>query len=169
MEQTEQTNITLIVNDEETLYSSFSPEPEFSDRVQMYIRSKAAVEELKQSINLHAISQEPLDEDRFRAAVSSFIRQERALFRKIEKDTIRMFIGLLVVGSIFLVVSLALQQRFEVLKYSLLPIMGSLALSKATGILLIDMPTIKAQRWMLNKLGKKNLITFEYDSDKELV
>ena len=84
---------------------------------------------------------------------------------KIEKDTIRMFIGLLVVGSIFLVVSLALQQRFEVLKYSLLPIMGSLALSKATGILLIDMPTIKAQRWMLNKLGKKNLITFEYDSD----
>ena len=57
MEQTEQTNITLIANDEETLYSSFSPEPEFCDRVQMYIKSKAAVEELKQSINLHVISQ----------------------------------------------------------------------------------------------------------------
>ena len=76
-----------------------------------------------------------------------------------------MLIGLLAFGSIFLMVSLALQQRFEVLKYSLLPIMGSLALSKATGILLIDMPTIRAQRWMLNELEKKNMITFEYDSD----
>ena len=169
MDQTERTKITIIVNDEDTLYSSFSPEPEFSDKVQLYIKSKAAVEDMEHSINLHVLSRVPLDEDRFRTAVSNWIRQERALFRKIEKETIRMLIGLLVFGSIFIILSLALEKRIGVLKYTLIPILGSLALSRATGILIVDMPTIKAQRWMLNGLEKNNMITFEYDSDKELV
>ena len=79
MDHKEQVNITLIVNDEKSLYSTFSPEPEFSDKVQMYIKSKAAVEDMEHSINLHVLSRVPLDEDRFRTAVSNWIRQEREL------------------------------------------------------------------------------------------
>ena len=86
-----------------------------------------------------------------------------------------MLVGLLILGSVFIVLSIALQKQFEVLKYSLLPIMGSLALSKATGTLIIDMPTVRAQRMMISEMEKHNVITFEYvhedntSPDKELV
>lgn len=172
---TEQKDVRLVVEDESTLYNPFNPETEFSVYAKKYIQSKASDADLGQSINLHVISSEKLDEDKFRTAVSNWIEEEKAVFRKKERETKRMLIGLLIFGSVFIVLSLALQQRFEVLKYSLLPIMGSLALSKATGALIIDMPTVRAQKMMISQMEKHNVITFEYvnedntSPDKELV
>ena len=175
MDNIKQNDIRLVVSDEKTLYTPFDPEPEFNSSVKEYIRSKAAVENTGQNINLTVISRQPLDEERFRTAVSNWIIEEKALFRKKENETIRMLVGMLIIGSLFFILSLALQKRFEVLKYSLLPILGSLALSKAAGILLLDMPTVRAQRWMLGEMEKQSVITFEYvheenlSPDKELV
>lgn len=168
MEITEQMDIRLVVSDEQTLYNPFNPEVEFGRDVKSYIQSKAATGDPGQSISLTVISREALDEDRFRAAVANWITEERALFRRKEKETKRMLAGLLVIGSILFVLSLALQKQFEVLKYSLLPILGSLALSKAAGILIIDMPTVRSQRWMLDEMERNNVITFEY-IDEETV
>ena len=64
-----------------------------------------------------------------------------------------------------LLLCLTLEKTIDVLQYSLMPIMGSLALSKATGILVIDIPVIHAQRWILNEMNKYNVIKFEYGSD----
>ena len=168
-------DVRLVVGDESDLYNPFNPETEFSAHVKEYIQSKAAGVDPGQSINLHVISSEKLDEDKFRTAVSNWIEEEKALFKKKERETKRMLVGLLILGSVFIVLSIALQKQFEVLKYSLLPIMGSLALSKATGTLIIDMPTVRAQRMMISEMEKHNVITFEYvhedntSPDKELV
>ena len=78
-----------------------------------------------------------------------------------------MLIGLLVFGSVMIVVSLALVNRFDLLKYSLLPILGSLALSRAVRIMIIEMPVIRAQRWMINEMEKNNMISFKYDTEPE--
>ena len=169
MDNRQRTTITLIVNNEERLYAPLSPEPEFDYKTQMYIKTKAAEEDMKSTIDMHVVSREPLNEDRFRTAVSNFVKQERALLRRTEKETLRTFIGLLAFASIFIMLSVALQQRFEVLKYSLLPFMGTLSLSRAARILLLEMPTMNAKEWMLNELEKNSKITFEYESDKELV
>ena len=175
MGHTEQEIIQLVVSEEQILYTPFSPEAELNSLVKDYIKSKAIVEDARESFGLNVISQETLDEERFRTAVSNWIKEEKAFFRIKEKETLRTFVGLLVFGSIFIILSLALQKKFEVLKYSLLPILGSLALSKATGILIIDIPTIKAQRRMINEMEKKSVITFEYvheetaSPDEELV
>lgn len=167
-DRNEQTNIRLVVSDEQTLYTPFNPDAEFSWPVKSYIQSKAAIGNPRHSINLTVISREPLDEDRFRAAVANWVGEEKALFRKKEKETKRSLAGLLVIGSALFMLSLALQTQFEVLKYSLLPILGSLALSKAAGILLLDMPTVRAQRWLIDEMERKCEITFEYGhQDKE--
>ncbi len=76
-----------------------------------------------------------------------------ALLKVEYKDTIRMLIGLLVVGSVMVVLSLALQKRFEVLSYSLIPIMGSLALGNAASILAIDLPTYGVKKRMITEMG----------------
>ena len=162
MDQTEQKKITLVVEDEQALYTKFSPEHEFNESVKSYIRSKTAGKGDHQSISLTVISREPLDENRFRSAVSNWVRDEKVVFGKVEKDMIRTLIGLLVFGSVMIVLSLALQQRFELLKYSLIPILGSLALSKAAGILVLKMPVSAANKKLISEMEETSVITFEY-------
>lgn len=163
MASKEQGEIKLVVNNEQTLYSEFDPEAEFSESVKMYIRSKAATMG-NNNFRLTVISKKQLDEAKFKAAVANWVRDEKALFKKTENDTMRMLIGLLAFGSVMIMISLVLLQQFELLKYSLLPIIGSLALSKAVRILIIEMPVIKAQRRMITEMEKHNSISFVYDS-----
>lgn len=75
-------NITLIVNDEKTLYSAFSPEDEFDESVKSYIRSKIAGMDYKQNVRLKVVSRNHIDEDRFRLAVSNWIRDEKTILGK---------------------------------------------------------------------------------------
>ena len=176
MGNAEQTNIKLIVDDEQSLYVSFSPEDEFSDSVKSYIRSKLSDGmHSRQGINMTVISRKPIDEERFRSAVSNWIRDEKASFRRKERETRIALIGGLIFGSLLLILSIAIEKQVDVLKYSLLPIMGSLALGKAASILAVDVPTIRVQRWFFNEIEEKSVITFEYANeennspDKELV
>ena len=103
--------------------------------------------------------------EKFREAAANWVSGEKAKFRAKEKNTYFTLIGLLIFGSIMLVLCLSLQKNIYELQYSLMPIMGSLALSKATGILVIDIPVIHAQKWILNEMNKYNVIKFEYGSD----
>ena len=70
MHQVEQANIILVVEGEKSLYTNFSPEAEFDHNVKEYIKSKIAGNEDK-SIRLTVVSQDPLDEEKFRSAVST--------------------------------------------------------------------------------------------------
>lgn len=162
---TENRDIKIVVTDEKDLYSKFSPENEFNDSVKSYIRSKITDESNTKGISLTVISPKPVDEEKFREAAANWVSGEKAKFRAKEKNTYFTLIGLLIFGSIMLVLCLSLQKNIYELQYSLMPIMGSLALSKATGILVIDIPVIHAQRWILNEMNKYNVIKFEYGSD----
>ena len=92
-----------------------------------------------------------------------------------KRETRIALIGGLIFGSLLLILSIAIEKQVDVLTYSLLPIMGSLALGKAASILAVDVPTIRVQRWFFNEIEEKSVITFEYANeennspDKELV
>ena len=45
--------------------------------------------------------------------------------------------------------------------------MGSLGLSKASGILLIDYPTIKANKRIFSEVEKNTAISFEYEDKND--
>ena len=156
----------LVVDDEQALYAPFTPEDEFSEPLKSYIKSKLAGYDHYQSFNMTVVSHEPLDEARFRSAISNWTRNEKALFRTHEKKTIRTLIGMLIFGSIMLVLTLSLQKQIVELKYSLMPIMGTLALNNAVTIIIKDMPDISVKKWILNEMEKHNVITFEYGNEK---
>lgn len=162
MGNAEQINIRLVVDDEQKLYTPFSPENEFSEAVKQYIRSKIATKDTRHSISLTVMSRNPLDEERFRSAVSNWVRDEKAIFRKTRKELIRMLIERLALGSVLILLSMALQKQFEVLKYSLIPVMSSLALSKAASILILELPTNAKYKKLLKDMEKNSATTFEY-------
>ncbi len=161
--------IKLIVRDEEGLYNHFSPEDEFDDSVKSYITSKIVDKNSIKGISLTVISQEPMDEDRFRSAVANWISNEKASFRLNERNTLLTLIGALIFGSIMLLLCISLEKIIDVLQYSLMPIMGSLALGKAAGILVEDLPVIKAQNLVFSEMSRYNVITFEYGRDNSNV
>ena len=158
----ESQNIRLVVDDEQSLYTTFSPEDEFSDSVKGYIRSKITSSGFKRYTGLTVISRKPIDEDRFRLAVVNWVRDEREVFKRDRNEKIRLMIGMLIFGSVLMVLSIKLQQKYEVARYSLVPIMGSLSLSRATGILIIDLPIISSKIKTLNRMEKGSMVTFEY-------
>ena len=55
MDQSEQMNIVLVVDDEESLYNRFNPEAELSEAVKAYIRSKFVGKTGRQNIGLTRI------------------------------------------------------------------------------------------------------------------
>lgn len=146
MSNNDQAQIILVVDDEQSLYSRFSPEDEFSEPVKAYIKSKVADKASNRSTSLTVISREPMDEEKFRSAVSNWIMAEKVSLRINEKTTIRRLIGLLIFGSIMLLLCLSLEKIIDILQYSLMPIMGSLALSRAASILVLEIPSLRTQK-----------------------
>ena len=155
MHHVEQTNIILVVEDEKSLYTNFSPEAEFDHDVKEYIKSKIAGEEDNKSVQLTVVSQDPLDEEKFRSAVSNWISDEKKVLRQSENNTTRLFFGLLVFGSIMILLSSVLVSRFTVLQNTLIPIMGSVSLTRAVRTLIIDVPKVRAQKWIFKEMEKK--------------
>lgn len=162
MAKREPKSIQLIVDDEEALYSQFSPEDEFGESVKAYVRSKATDKTRHQGISMTVVSQKPIDENRFRSAVSNWIKDERAMFKRTEKETLITLFGSLAFGSLMIVLSVMLGQQYEVLQYSLIPIMGSLALGKAASILVMTLPITSANKTLLEEMEDTSTITFRY-------
>ena len=155
-------DIKLVVKDEKSLYNVFNPEDEFDGSVKSYITSKIVDTTNIKGITLTVISQDPLDEEKFRSAISNWIRDEKRSFKASDKATFMTLLGALVFGSLMILLCLSLEKMIDVLQYSLMPILGSLALGKATGILVEDIPIIKAQSLIFKEMEKTNVIVFEY-------
>ena len=165
MEDTEQANITLVVKNEEELYTSYSPVPEFNYRVMGYIRSKIGEAAEEGNMSLTVISKKPLDEERFWAASRNWIKDEKRLLKMEQKNNLRTLMGLLVVGSIMIIASVSLQQFNDLLRYTLLPVMGSLALSRSARILILEMPVVNAKQKIIKQIEQNNKIIFKYGDD----
>ena len=165
MNNTEIRNIQIVVDNEQDLYTKFNPQPEFSDAAKTYIRSKTTGIATSRNVNIKVIAYVPIDENRFRSAISNWIQNEREVFDAEKKEILHTLFALLIFGSVLLLGSIYLEKVFDSLRYSLLPIMGSLALSRAAGILILDIPTNNAKKGILNKIEQNNVITFEYVYD----
>ncbi len=161
-------NVRILVTDEALLYSPFSPDDEFHSDFKLYIRSKMSVGAYDRRVKMTVLSRVRLDEDKFRRAVADWVREEQALFARKYTETIRLLIGLLAVGSIMILLCLGFRTQSSVLRYSILPVMGSLSLTRAGGILLIDLPTVKATKWLIRELEHNSEIVFEYEEDRRL-
>ena len=154
-------DIRLFVENEQDLYLSFSPKDEFNTGVKEYIRLKAACADYNSNIRLIVTCSAPIDEERFRSAVANWILEEKVIFRQESKVTHRMLIGMLVIASVFITLSLSLAQHFSVLSYTIIPVLGTVALSRAAVICLTDVPINKAKQRLLNEWEKNSVIVFE--------
>lgn len=156
------TDISLLVNNEKDLYTPLSPESEFRLEVKDYIRRKGACANYNSNFRLRIICSAPINEENFRAAVASWTREEKITFSQESKVTNRLLIGMLVIASVFIILSLYLANYFSVLSYTIVPVLGSVALGRAADIFLSDLPINQAKQRLINEWEKNSIIVFEY-------
>ena len=69
---------------------------------------------------------------------------------------------MLVIASVFIILSLYLAKYLSVLSYTIVPVLGSVALGRAAGIFLSDLPINTAKQRLIDEWEKKSIIVFEY-------
>ncbi|MBR2675967.1 MAG: hypothetical protein IKE28_03525 [Solobacterium sp.] len=164
MKEKEIKDITVIVNDENSLYVPYSPESIFSEGIKSYIRSKTTEANSGNGIRLIVKSPSDMDEAKFRTAVKNWIREEGTLFTREEKITSRTLISMLVAASLFIVLSIYLSKYSNVFSSTIIPVLGSVALGRAAGIFVMDMPVNKAKKYFLKELEENSTVVFECTS-----
>ena len=167
MAQKDPIDINLLVNDEQAIYETLSPDVEFKNSLKDFIKDKIVCSRYKNSFRLTVFSPTPIDEQRFRSAVSNWIRDEKTIFRQEVKLVLRMLIGMLIIGSLFIVFGLFLAEKDNVFSYTIIPVVGSVALGKAATIIITELPISIAKVRILNNIEKNNLIIFKHYDEQE--
>ena len=158
-------NIRLLVKDEQSLYTPFSPDDEFSEPVKTYIRSKALGDDYKQQIKLTVISSAPLDEDKFRSASANWIEEEKALFEQNEKRATQLPTAMFIIGALIIILVTLFKSYFEPLTFAIILIIGTAVIGKGVTNWYEHVPAYKAKKWLATEIDKTSTIEFLYEDD----
>ncbi len=161
MSEKEVKDIKIVVNDEDSLYVPYSPESEFSDGIKSYIRSKVAEASSGSGIRLIVMSPSAINEEKFKTAITNWIRDQRAVFEREDKITTRTLVSLLVFASLFIILSMYLSKYDNVFSYTIIPVLGSVALGRAAGMFISEMPVSKGKKYYLDMVEKNSTVIFE--------
>ncbi|MCR5034606.1 MAG: hypothetical protein K6B42_04195 [Clostridia bacterium] len=163
MAQQETNIIRLVVEDEQSLYSPFSPDCEFNENVKQYIRSKASLGDYRQPMELIVISSSPLDEERIRSAIANWVKDEKTLFIRKEKQSTQLPSAMFIIGASIIILITLLRQFIEPLTYAVILIIGTAVLGRGVTNWYEHTLGIKAKRWLISELNKTNMIVFRID------
>ena len=161
MSEKEIKDITIIVDNENSLYVPYSPESIFSEGLKSYIRSKTIEANSGNGIRLIVMAPFAMDEEKFRTAVKSWVREEKALFTREEKITTRILVSMLVVASLFIILSMYLAKYSNVFSSTIIPVLGSVALGRAAGICVMDVPVNRAKKHFLKEVEENSTVVFK--------
>lgn len=161
MSEKEIKDITIIVNDEDALYVPYSPESIFSDGIKSYIRSKAAEANSGNGVRLIVKSPFAMEEEKFRTAVRNWARDERALLNREEKISRHILIAMLIFASVFIILSMYLEKYSNVFSSTIIPVLGSVALGRAAGMCVMDMPVNSAKKRLIKEVEENSTVLFE--------
>ena len=154
-------DITIIVNNENDLYVPYSPDSIFSDGIKSYIRSKATEASSGNGVRLIVKSPVALEEEKFRTAVRNWVRDELASYTREDKITHHILIAMLIFASVFIILSMYLERYNNVFSNTIIPVLGSVALGRAAGIFVMDMPVSVARKKLIKEVEENSTVVFE--------
>ena len=83
------------------------------------------------------------------------------MFAREDKITSRTLISLLVFASFFIILSMYLSKYDNVFSYTIIPVLGSVALGRAAGMFITELPVSKGKKHYMDIVEKNSTIVFE--------
>ena len=149
------------IESEDELYNSFDKFGEtLSEDLISYINNKSEVSPIKQKEDIEIVSSSKIDEERFKKSFEKYCNEQLTLINRQQAINRTKQIGMLFVGIIFIIFSLLLADRINILIIEIISTIGSFSIWESANSWLLQSKVIKFNKMRALKL-KNSEIKFE--------
>lgn len=149
------------IDNEDELYNSFDKFGEtLSEDLISYINNKSEVSPIKQKEDIEIVSSSKIDEERFKKSFEKYCNEQLTLINRQQAINRTKQIGMLFVGIIFIIFSLVLADRINILIIEIISTIGSFSIWESANSWLLQSKVIKFNKMRALKL-KNSEIKFE--------
>ena len=154
------------IESEEELYNSFDQfEETLSEDLISYINNKSELTSIKQKEDIEIISTKKIDENKFRKSFEKYCDEQLIRINRQQKINKTKQIGMLIVGIIFIIFSILLTDKMNVIILEIISTIGSFSIWESANSWLLQSKTIKFNKLRAIKL-KNSEIKFENLKEK---
>lgn len=156
--------ISINVNDEKELYNPFDKYNEtLSEDLISYINDKNELLNLKENILIEIIMSTNIDEKKFSECFKNYCNNRLELIDTEEKINTTKQFYLLMIGMIFIMFSIILNNKINIIILEIISTIGSFSIWESANSWFIERKVIKLNKLKLLRL-KKSKISFKYEN-----
>ena len=149
------------IDNENELYNSFDKyEKTLSEDLITYMNNKEEVVPIKERETIELISSQKIDENKFKKAFEKYCNEQLMIIKRKKKINNTKQIWLLVLGIIFIIFSVALADKLNVIVLEIISTIGSFSIWESANSWLLESKVIKFEMLKVLKL-KNSEIKFE--------
>ena len=149
------------INDEHELYNSFDQFDEtLSEDLVSYINSKEEIASIKEKGVIEIISEKKIDENKFKKAFEKYCDEQLIIINRQQKINRTKQIGMLIVGILFIIFSILLADKINIIILEIISTIGSFSIWESANSWLLQSKSIKFNKLKAIKL-KNSEIKFE--------
>ena len=149
------------INNEHELYNSFDQFDEtLSEDLVSYINSKEEIASIKEKGVIEIISEKKIDENKFKKAFEKYCDEQLIIINRQQKINRTKQIGMLMVGILFIIFSILLADKINIIILEIISTIGSFSIWESANSWLLQSKAIKFNKLKAIKL-KNSEIKFE--------
>ena len=155
--------IDLIIETEKDLYCPYNNEQALNEDITNYLIKESRKKGISDNVVVRIISSERLDEASVRTAFDEYIQQSDDYLKTQTKANLIKKQWMVIVGVVFITLSITLQPRLNSLIFTVLSTIGAFAIWEAASIWIVQNPELRAQARTIGKWKKGIELEFRYD------
>ena len=149
------------ISNEDELYNSFDQfEETLSEDLISYINNKAEVAPIKEKEDIKIVSANKIDEDKFKKSFEKYCNEQLMLVNRQQRINRTKQIGMLMVGIVFIILSILLTDKINIIILEIVSTIGSFSIWESANSWLLESKVIKFNKLKAMKL-KDTEIKFE--------
>ena len=151
------------IENENELYNSFDNfEETLSEDLISYINNKSEISSIKEKEDIEIISAKKIDENKFKKSFEKYCDEQLILINRQQKINRTKQIGMLIVGIVFIIFSILLTDKINIIILEIISTIGSFSIWESANSWLLQSKAIKFNKLKAMKL-KNSEIKFESD------
>ena len=155
------------IDNENELYNPFDKfEETLSEDLISYINNKTEISSIKEKEDIEVITSKKIDENKFKKSFEKYCNEQLILINRQQKINRTKQIGMLIVGIIFIIFSILLTDKINIIILEIISTIGSFSIWESANSWLLQSKAIKFKKLRAIKL-KNSKIKFENLAKKE--
>ena len=146
------------IDNEHELYNTFDKfEETLSEDLISYINNKEEISSIKEKENIEIISTKKIDEDKLKKAFKKYCDEQLILINRKQKINSTKQIGMLIVGILFIIFSIVLTNKINIIILEIISTIGSFSIWESANSWLLQSKAIKYNKLKIIKLKNSEI------------